>query len=369
VMMGFAASSKIVGAFTLAGSWCLVAVLLARPDRACAARLRDGLRFVAVSALVGAPWYVRAWVETGDPIWPTLQPWLGGIDGSAALFRELAHRLTLHTVLPRDVGGFVAGPWALLAGSPALFRRTLLGPLFLLGLPLLLLRREQAKRCVWLLGFALAVYPVWFLAVHEGRYLASVFGALSVAAAAGLAAGAATGPRARRVILGSVVLWSAVSFAAAVSQLAPFVPYLAGREDAHRMLGRVASYHAELRWMNAHLPADAVVASDWPALFYLERRSVWLADLQAFFDYEAYPDVEAFAQAARRRGVTHLFLTETTDDLRASGIRDGLLPDALARRCGRVVLERPDAVVVRSVTLRARETGRARVVALRPDCP
>jgi hypothetical protein len=355
--IGFGASSKLTGAYTLVA---LIIVCVADVLRGRGRRADIGV-FTVVAVVIAAPWYVRTWVAAGDPLWPALFPLLGGVEGTAALYEETMLRIAAHTELPRDASGFLVGMGALAAGAPSLYGRSLLGPLFLTGLPLLALRREAARGVAWLLLFAAATYAAWFTVIHAGRHFVPALAALAPAAALGLAAGAAHGPRVRRWVRASLVVWASLSLALALSQLVPFVPYLVGRESRDAMLARVAPFHEEIVWMNAHLPRDAVVASELRDLFYLDRRSIWVGDFQAFVDTQRDDPAALAAKLARRR-VSHLFLTTSAED------GTGSLAE-LARRCGEVVRDAPNAVLVESVTLRERVPHRARVVALRSPCP
>jgi hypothetical protein len=343
---GFAASAKVPGLFVVAA----LAAVLAR-DHA-----RELPRYAAVAAVVGAPWYARNWLYTGDPLWPALYAVLGGDAAARIASRDLFDHTTFERLFGWHPAGWAVGAVALIGGWPPLYGRTLLGPLFVLGLVVVPWRRE-ARSSAWLAGFVAVLYTGWFAITRVGRHAAVAFVALAVLAARGLAAGAATGSRARVCIRVSVAGWALVSMGLAATQLAPFAALAVGRDRIDDVLDRFTSHHAVIRWMNANLPRDAVIASDWSALFYLERGSVWLSDLQGFVDPDER-DAAVIHRTLRVWGVTHLFLTGTA--------ADGMVETV--RRCGTVVRDDPGSPRMTSVTLRERMPVGAAVYALADRC-
>lgn len=373
VFAGFAMSSALVGLYAAVALAAIVAARLV-PVRsadlvgACDAwcmRATRGAGFLLASALVGAPWYVRAWYETGDPFWPVLFPLTGGVDGSAAAHRAAQDVLAAFAPLGRDASGFVRGLGGMIAGAAMLFRRSLVGPLFLAGIPLLALDGRVARRTAWLLAFAAVYYAIWFPFVQWHRLLLPAFVALSGAAAVGLGVGASQGRLARLAVRCAVAGWGLTSLGLALSLAPTFGPVLVGREPLDDFLGRRTSYHADVRWMNTHLPAGAVVASEYPGLYYLDRRSIWLDGFQGFVDYARLDGVTALRAALARWKVTHLFLT-TEDTVDAAP--EARLRHALAAACGETIYRNPAAVDVTSIVLDQRERVVATVVALRARC-
>ena len=332
--VGFAASAKALG---LAVALALGVVVLA--SRCRAAHLAAGAGMVIA---VGAPWYARTYLDTGDPLWPLLSP-------NAAAFSEARERLAVLAPLGRGAGGFLHGIGAALAGSPLLFGRALIGPLFLCGIPL---AAAHARRAAWLGGFALAYYALWFQMSQQCRYLLPALVAAAVLAALGL--GAAS-PLARA----AVPAWAAISLVLAFTRLAAFGPAIAGAEPTDAFLARTTSLHREIAWMNAHLPSTAVVATDQTGVYRLERRAVWLDDFQGYVDWPRTPDVETLRGALAHHGATHALVTD--------GAGEDLLA-ALVARCGTVVYENPAAVIVDSVLLGTRHTTRVVIVALSDRC-
>jgi len=348
---GFAASSKPLGLYVVLALTLAIGVTLA--TRRAAAR--GAIAYAITLAVAGAPWAVRNLAETGDPLWPLLTPWLGGPDGSAAAWRETRERLDVIVPFGRGALGFVEGLSALIAGAPALFGRSLAGPLLLCGVPLLVRVPHAARAMSGLAVVALGYYAIWFAGSQQGRYLLPVTLILAVAAGAGLAAARAAGAA---VVIG----WCAVSLALALVRLLLVAPVIAGAEPVDAFLERTSAFHREIRWMNDRLPPDAVVASDHAGLYYLERRAIWLTDFQAFVDWERVRDVPDLRAALARYGATHLFLSSPPED------EPGRLRRALAARCGETLYENDAAVMVDSVLLERRRTTGAVIVRLNPRC-
>jgi hypothetical protein len=369
--MGFAASSKLLGLYAALALGVVVAALVAWRSGPWCQRLVPLGRYTFSAVLVGSPWYLRTWWETGDPFWPALVPWLGGVEGSVAVYREAREQLQALAPLAWDAPTFLRTLANAIAGGPSIWGRSFIGPMILGGLPLLALSARAARRSGWMLGWAIIYCAAWFSLAQYGRYLLPAFVALSVAAGMGLMVGQQFGCAARFAIRSAVILWGVTSLTAALSQLMAFGPVTVGREPPERFLARQTSYDAEIRWMNAHLPSDAVVASDHAGLYYLDRRSIWLNGVQGFIDYQAIKNVNAFHLALGRWGVTHLFLTTTAMDSQLSDDRSAALTHDLASRCGTVIYQNPQAVFVTSVLLEQREASAASIISLagcdRPD--
>lgn len=144
-----------------------------------------------VSLLIALPWYWRSWAASGDPLFPMLfslvgapaERWDALSHAGLMSFEELFGR-------PRTFWNQLTLPWHVTMHAAAYDGS--LGPLFLVLLPLLILR-PKGRVIWWLLAFVLAYMAAWAspLGEFELRWLIPVvplFGVLGAAAFTRLAA-------------------------------------------------------------------------------------------------------------------------------------------------------------------------------------
>lgn len=307
--------------------------------------------FVGIAAALAAPWYVRSWVWTGNPVYPFFYEVFGGrwwsperarlyaqaqaefgLGAGALAFLALPWRLTM------DPRWFFDQPEAL---RPFNIHVMVFGPLLLSLLPTLPLGGAVGRPGRLALWFALAFTAGWFGLTQNGRYLAPILPALC--AAAGLAAdrlldrrGIATAAAAAGLLLGlGSGLWATLLLAR------PALPVAAGRESPGAYLRRVSPLYRDLEAVNLATPRGAriLVLGHEPRLFYLERDYL-LGDHAEIIGPEQRRDGESLLAALRGMGVTHVLLDRSfqADVAARSGPLAAALHDLVAD--GRVRLVR-----------------------------
>jgi hypothetical protein len=171
-----AADVKYLGLFFL-GIAGLAVVLAGGRSRPVAARIRDGLLFTGIAAAVLAPWYLRIYVYTGNPLFPFMTRVFGGSPWDIVLWEEgretLAQRLARWVRLPWDVV-FERGKYN---------QQPPFSPVCLAALPLLVFGAARDVRVRFLLAAA-GVYAFVFMWLPlDSRYLVPVLPLVSLAAA------------------------------------------------------------------------------------------------------------------------------------------------------------------------------------------
>jgi hypothetical protein len=162
LFLGLAADSKYLGLLWLA----LLAVLTA--VQANHQRRRAAARFVAAAAAAMAPWYLRIFTLTHNPVFPLLARWF---PGTGSVFEELVGvggGGAWLRALPRPPLGGAWPPWLLLtlpwrlAFAPASFgRQSPLSPYYLLVLPLMALYAVRDRRLRRWLFLVIAYAMLW----------------------------------------------------------------------------------------------------------------------------------------------------------------------------------------------------------------
>ncbi|MBM3501009.1 MAG: hypothetical protein FJX74_20340 [Armatimonadetes bacterium] len=326
---------QILGAATLV---LVAAFVLARAPVARAARQLGLLLLVA--AIPAAPWYVKTWVWTGNPVYPFAYEAFGGKywgPGEAAGYRD--HQLGFGVgepptaaergrlgVMERTFSGpraplhLLLAPWNL-AMRPAEFdvvnlsplyalTSAAVGPLFLATLPLLLLG-PRPRPVRWSLAALALLWIAWLALMQYNRYLVPALAFAAFPAGHVLAQGPPAGGLAHR--LGRAVAWCCGGLAllflafhglltgswAAGIGLTPHAAYLQARSECYRVG----------QWVNQVTPARGtrVALYSEPRGFYLDRAYLWADPGHSrLIEYDKLARPEDLLDAYSRLGITHV---------------------------------------------------------------
>lgn len=198
VLLGLALAVKHLALLFLPPLFLVVLLGLARQRRAAGAGLGAALRtgargaagFSLAALLVASPWYLRAALVTGDPLFPELFSIVGA---PPDWFRQATEQSIEHYTQRFGFGrsplDLVALPWRLVS-SPAAFQGSF-GPVFLLLAPFSLLPSSFRRRGLWVVALsAVGFFMLWAspLSSFQARFLVPAAPFFAVLAAAALAA-------------------------------------------------------------------------------------------------------------------------------------------------------------------------------------
>ena len=172
-LIATAADTKYLGLFFL-GAAGLVVLLVG--GRSLKVRLRDAFLFSAVAVVFLAPWYLRIYAHTGNPLFPFLPRVFGESPWASWIVNDSG-------VEPNRLLRLARLPWDLLFNRNLYNHQPPFSPVYLAALPLLALGffRDSTVR-LWLLvagAFALA----WTWLPPDSRYFAPVIPLVSLAVA------------------------------------------------------------------------------------------------------------------------------------------------------------------------------------------
>ncbi len=162
----------------LAFAMAVAALTTARPTPQLLKRLP---LVVAVAAITFVPVLLRAWIDTGNPIFPLHHPWFDPLNveifGDTLAFYKRG----------RDFMDFLIGPF-LIFFYPNRFDGHQLGtPYLLIFAPLALLGRRPSQAESFFFAFLVTFFTLWFWVMpQQVRFLIPAFPALAVPAAAGV---------------------------------------------------------------------------------------------------------------------------------------------------------------------------------------
>ncbi len=302
--VGFCLSVKTLAVTLFAAllGWLLLRALCSG-RQARRVGIRHAALFALVGGIVGSPFYIKSWVQTGNPVYPFAYRLFGGRDWNQSLADAYSNQQVsfgLGTAAPtplEDLAGRKAevGPkdaatrmrHALLApfglvALPRLFYDpqdfgvfTHLGYLWL-ALPPLLLIAGGSSASVLVGGLALVLLLIWSQSMQYVRYampLVPLFALLGGDAAARLW-------RSSRFAAGAVGVVLAVQCLLCLGYFLPQVPALLAiarsKERQEKYLTSQVNVYAAQRWINLNAPADAgVVLFEEARGLYLDRPYLW----------------------------------------------------------------------------------------------
>ncbi|MFZ5916273.1 MAG: ArnT family glycosyltransferase [Chloroflexota bacterium] len=285
------------------------------------------IAFALPAALVAAPWYVKNWAVTGNPVYPFLYELFDGRFWDTFRANFYAAAGTGIGWQPRTL---LALPWLLTLGvNDANYWDGRTGPLFLLALPLVLIyglsRRRDTNRPAALgplLAFGLAQFAFWTLGViwsdslWQSRLLLPCFAALAPVigwlwtelprfdmprfSVSGFA----------RLAVALTLALTLVDIALLTLKIDP-LPYLTGSESRDACLTRrLGAHYAAMQRINSELPADATVVFLWePRSYYcqLDCRPDSILDTWPHLVH-LHTTAQAISRAWREAGVTHVLI-------------------------------------------------------------
>jgi 4-amino-4-deoxy-L-arabinose transferase-like glycosyltransferase len=183
-----AADVKYLGLFFLGIAGLTVLFGGPRP-RPWPARLRDGLLFTALAAAFLAPWYLRSYWHTGNPIFPFLPQIFGG-----SLWQSLPRPEIGEPLLGRLVR-WIRIPWDVVFERGRYGQMPPFSPVYLAALPLLALgaaRDARLRRPLWIAG-VYAFVCTWL--PSDSRYFVPILPLASLALAGSVASAVHRWPR------------------------------------------------------------------------------------------------------------------------------------------------------------------------------
>lgn len=176
-----AADVKYLGLFFL-GVAGLAVVLAGGRSRSLAVRLREGLLFAGVAAVFLAPWYLRIYLHTGNPLFPYLPQVFG-----ENLWQSLP-RPEVAEPLGERLLRWGRLPWDILFEREKYNQQPPFSPVCLAAIPLLAFGAMRDTRVRFLLAIAGAYAFAFTWLPSDSRYLVPLLSLASVAVVASLAA-------------------------------------------------------------------------------------------------------------------------------------------------------------------------------------
>ncbi|HPP73500.1 MAG TPA: glycosyltransferase family 39 protein [Armatimonadota bacterium] len=255
-------------------------------------RIKTAFIVALLSMVIAAPWYIKSWAYTGNPVYPFAYSVFGGRNWSETA-AELYREDQLKFGLGRDAAAFLTLPWNLAfrfarfndygARWPRDFDElpqfsgdvqthlSSVGPMFLVLLPVIVLSALRQGRHRPLLAASLAMTVAWFFMMQNTRYLIPILAILAPAAAYSTEV-----LKARKAILWAALAVGLFTTYLAVQFALPTLPVVFRSEREKDYLTRNLAVYRASNFINVSLPDDAKIAMFGETRgFYLDRDYFW----------------------------------------------------------------------------------------------
>lgn len=286
-----------------------------------------------IMLLIGAPWYIKTWVWTGNPFYPFAYSLFGGKWWGAAQAAQYAAEQGRFGIGKTLYGLWVA-PWSTAfqsqyyANPPATFRGALEtasgGSVFaavfgtlgigVIGLlPMWLLGNAKGvmnRASTWFAAYGGAFVLVWFALTHQTRYLIPILPILLIPAVAGARAFWHEGRMWRAGIAAFcalALLWGLAPLTALVD---PCWAVAWGGESQDAYLSRTEPTYNVCKAVNAQLPVGCkILLLNEVRGFYLDRPYQWGDAAQnTLIPWDSLRTAGEMDRVLKGQGITHVLI-------------------------------------------------------------
>jgi hypothetical protein len=237
---------------------------IVRSNRSDAPMIRLASVFALAAICVGGPWYLRAYMHTGNPVYPFFRHVFGGSGIDDVLDPIKRPMVVTAWNLVTALGPMTLDPDRFDSVSHQF------GPAFLLFLPGFLLLRPP-KRVVVIAAIGFAFLTLCLTQRQSMRFVLAAVGPFSVAAAWVAKAWSRRDGLAARGLVGVLGLILMFEAAIAAGHARHGITVAFGRESENEYLLRREPTYRVGRWIDAHLPREARMIGQEHRGYYLAR--------------------------------------------------------------------------------------------------
>jgi 4-amino-4-deoxy-L-arabinose transferase-like glycosyltransferase len=316
LLAGLAAGVKHQGLTTVLLGAAFIFGHLLWNSRSWKRAVSDACLFVALALALVLPWYIRAYVLAGNPVWPLANSVFHGLPfgsgpvvASGATLGGAEARWWNHIVPTWQwfkVYANSMNPWKW-TFEPQGWQKAI-GVYFVALLPgACLLWRQPAVR--WLVAGCGVYYVVLVRVLHMNpRYGLVMFALASLLCALVVRHFSVHPWRPVRVILwGALLCTAALNMAWLYALARPLLPVVMGQESRDVYLARHEGNYRLFRRIDEVVPVDGrVLLQGIVKGYYCERSYLWDHPYQAILRYRDYSSPADLADRLRELGVTHI---------------------------------------------------------------
>jgi hypothetical protein len=291
ISAGTAAGTKMTALMMLA----VVVVWILWPTREpekqkSGSRIKTAAIAGLLAVMIAAPWYIKTWVYTGNPVYPFAYSVFGGKNWSAKT-AEAYRTDQLKFGMGKGIDSFLSLPWNLTfrftrfndygARMGSIFEAPLfsgntqaylasIGPMLLILLPIIILTASKPGRHRPLFAVSIGLTAAWFIMMQNTRYLLPMLAILSPGAAY-----AVDLLKVRKVIFAVATAAGTFTIILLANFVTPSISVALGTEEQNDYLQRFNLYAAS-QSVNQAVPKGSKIALFGETRgFYLDRDYMW----------------------------------------------------------------------------------------------
>lgn len=316
-LLGAALAVKYTGIYALIGFAPVLALDLYR-RRVTVRRLAV---FFVVAFVMALPWLTKAYVERGNPFFPTFYGAFGG-RGISPVMAENLDKWQKEIGMGRAPLDYLLLPYRVSVQADQGYQKFdgIILPFSIATLLLSVLWFRRGR----ILLYTVFYFGAWaFLASQQLRFLSAALGTLAILAAGVFAYAAARFKGTLRTATSVVLIAAVVAFGYAVNTVlccyfaVDAIRYILTR-DADEYLTRVAPVYPADKFVNDNLPEDAVILMIFnDHLLYLERPAIYDSFFEAsqtLTNVAKLKNASEVADYVEGLGATHVFTGRFAED-------------------------------------------------------
>lgn len=267
--------------------------------------VKSALLFGGAALLLPLPWYLRGYVDAGNPIWPIANHYFGGFP---------YYSLFTGTSGPAEVAARWLPTWDRLVSTslwkwsfaPGEAQKAIGGYLVVL-LPGLLVY-ARSRRILLLIGFCLLNYLILVFAFGIPRYNLYLFAFMSVLTGyvtEGVVRGSLA--KVRGIFQAVFVLTMALNLALGYLTAIDSIEYFKSGESAEQFLSEHEGNYRVFQAVDRMLPENATVLLQGLVQgYYCKRPYLWDHPYQRVINYQDYHTPEALLKRMQELHITHI---------------------------------------------------------------
>ncbi len=300
IFLGLTACTKLTGIILV--PMFFAGILLRycfEEDKSWGDSICKAVRYTAIGLLVVAPWYVRSFLWTGDPLYPYLSKLLSG-SGVAPVH---AHEATLLQ--------YITLPWDLTFNMDKfLYSNIQASPYFLAFLPMLFVIRKSDKTILGLLSVSVLYITFFFFTDITMRYILPALALLSIVYGFSIAVFIGSVKKYLKIIILTILI-----IPLSLSLIFTFrdnlyklpVVFAIESHDSY-LAGRLGDLYDVYRYVNQNLPEDVKIFSPWEVRGYYLEREFYTGNSRFMRNFDGIKTCSELVDKMKEMGFTHILM-------------------------------------------------------------
>ena len=320
IFAGMSIATKIFGVLAATGIFILLVfhlvLRLSKKKISYKALIYRIMVFFLIVFLITFPWMLKAYIHTGNPVWPTLNEAFHGKYWDEKHTEDLAKR---ELVRELNVANYLRLPWDIHTqtgkNTGNILEHEGMGPFFLAFLPIYFVLRRKNTFINLMFILMLIYISMWFFISQEFRHLIFILPLIAVISAY-VAEELFKNKLMSSVLKALLIFTFSFNLIVWAGGNAKEIPVALGMETADSYYSKnPGAIYTASKFINYNLPKDSKILLFRDTRgYFLDREYVWGDPLlQVFIDYSKYSNEEDFYDDLKLLGVTHILVNNEFD--------------------------------------------------------